>query len=102
MKNLILSMMLLGTICGCSTIVVAGDAQLASSDAICTKVKEKRVWYVLWGLVPITSNDISSAIPKNAAKIRVETKYNIVDILVGAVLGNFTVTSKTAEIYVCQ
>jgi len=89
----------------CSTIVVNGDnVQLAPKTSACSKIGEKRVWYILWGLVPITDNNLDSVLPKDKP-VRIETKYNVIDIIIGVVSGSLIggfVTTHTAEIYVCS
>lgn len=86
---------------GCSTIVVSGNAELAPKTAQCSKTSEKRIFYALWGLVPITDNTLDNDIPQGK-KVRVETKYTFIDYLVNLILSNISIVSKTAEIYTCQ
>lgn len=88
----------------CSTIVVSGNAQLAPQNSVCSKVSEKRVFYLLYGLVPITNNKLDNAIPSDK-KVKIETKYTIIDFLIGFAANLIiptTLYSHTAEIYVCQ
>lgn len=88
----------------CSTIVVEGDAQLAKPTDICQKVAEKRYVYFLYGLVPIGDNSTASIIPPGK-KVRVETKYTVIDVLIGVLANSFiptTIQTKTAEVYVCE
>jgi len=86
---------------GCATVVVSGNAELAPSNSVCSKIAEKRVFYVLWGLVPITNNNLDDVIP-SGKKVKVETKYTIVDFLISYFLGFLTINTKTAEVYECR
>jgi hypothetical protein len=56
----------------------------------------KKVWYALWGLVPITKNSTDEIIAQYDLKnVRVITQYDIVDYLISAVLGTFSIQTKT-------
>ena len=56
-------------------------------------------WYVLWGLVPITNNSTADVIAKNQLKnVRVKTYYSLVDGLINAVLGSFSIWTNTVDI----
>jgi hypothetical protein len=88
----------------CATVRVSGDARLAPSTAICSKVTEKRYFYILYGLVPLGNTSTDEIIPKGR-KVRVEVKYTVMDVIIGALANMFiptTLTSKTAEVYVCE
>ncbi len=88
----------------CATIVVEGDAQLAKPTDICQKVNEKRYLYILWGLVPLGDNSTATIVPKGK-KVKVETKYTIIDVLIGALANGCiptTIQTKTAEVYICE
>ncbi len=90
----------------CSTIRVEGDAKLIqpSNEYICKKVAEKRAYYLLWGLIPISNNSTSDIVPKGK-NVRVETKYKGMDILIGIaanILIPTTISSMSAEVYTCS
>ncbi|MCS7245296.1 MAG: hypothetical protein N2504_02525 [candidate division WOR-3 bacterium] len=101
MRKFVTILTLIFVLDGCSTIVVSGNAELAPKTAKCSKTTEKRVFYALWGLVPITDNTLDNDIPQGK-KIRVETKYTFIDYLINLILSNITIVSKSAEIYTCE
>ncbi len=110
MRKRLSSILLAGIIGGailsssCATVRVSGDARLAPSTAICTKVNEKRYFYVLYGLVPLGNTSTDEIIPKGR-RVRVEVKYTVLDVIIGMLANMFiptTLTSKTAEVYVCE
>ena len=84
---------------GCITMKVGGKAQLAPSTEEGTKVAEKRCWFILFGLIPLTDNSIDGSIPATAKKIRVETKWTFLDIVMNIFTEVLTIISFTAEIY---
>lgn len=84
----------------CATISVVGPAgrktTLLSEPEPTTYKTTVKVWYLLWGLVPITDNSTEEIIAKyDLENVKVRTQYDIVDILVSAVLGGFSVHTKT-------
>ncbi len=108
MKKLFLSFIFLFFVfsTGCSTIKIEGNAKLVphSPEYICKKVSEKRAYYLLWGLIPISNNSTEDIIPPGK-EIKVETKYTGMDILIGIaanILIPTTISSMTAEVYTCS
>jgi len=90
-------------ITACATVRVeapAGtDIKLAKETSQVNYIAKKRVFYVLWGLVPITDNSTAMMIQgKNVKEMRVLTYYDPVDFLVSYFLGWLTIHSKTVEI----
>jgi hypothetical protein len=69
-------------------------------DAPPVKIK-KKVWYILWGLVPITSTSTADTMGLCNEMVKVQSYYGIDDILINAVscwaVGGL-VMSKTVEI----
>ncbi|KPK19711.1 MAG: hypothetical protein AMK69_23945 [Nitrospira bacterium SG8_3] len=84
---------------GCYTIKVGGNAQLASSDQEGNLVTSKRYWYALYGLIPLGDNSTDNHIPASATKVRVETKYTILDFFINIFTGWITIYTFTAQIY---
>jgi hypothetical protein len=84
---------------GCITMKIGGQAQLAPSTEEGTKVAQKRCWFILFGLVPISDNSIDPSIPATAKRIRVETKWTFLDIVMNIFTEVLTIVSFTAEIY---
>lgn len=87
------------SIAGCFTIRIGGKSELALSTEEGTKIAQKRCWYALWGLVPIGDNSTDSLIPGTVKKVRVETKYTIVDALINIFTFIVTIETFTVEIY---
>jgi len=87
------------TAVGCFTIRVGGKGELAPSTEKGTKIAEKRIWYALWGLVPLGDNSTDSLIPETAKKVRVETKYTFVDALINIFTIILSVETFKVEIY---
>jgi hypothetical protein len=84
---------------GCITMKIGGTTQLAPSTEEGTKIAQKRCWYILFGLIPLNDNSIDSSIPPTAKKIRVETKWTFLDIVMNIFTELLTIVSFTAEIY---
>ena len=84
---------------GCITMKMGGKAQLAPSTEEGTKVAQKRCWFILFGLIPLNDNAIDSIIPATAKKVRVETKWSFLDIVMNIFTEVLTIVSFTAEIY---
>lgn len=61
--------------------------------------EQKRNWYALWGLVPISRAETDEMIRNNGFKrVRVETKINVVDYLLFLVLSPFSVVTSTTVV----
>jgi len=84
---------------GCITMKIGGKAQLAPSTEEGTKVAQKRCWFILFGLIPLSDNSIDSSIPATAKKVRVETRWTFLDIVMNIFTEVVTIISFTAEIY---
>jgi hypothetical protein len=95
---LILLVFTLGTT-SCIAIKIGGQAQLAPSTEEGTKVAQKRCWFILFGLIPLNDNSIDNIIPATAKKVRVETKWSFLDIVMNIFTEVLTIVSFTAEIY---
>ncbi len=90
----------------CYTVRVLSDVDrpitLASQTESLPFKTQYRVWYVLWGLVPISDNTINKILRETKVqKVRVTTKRTIVDYLITAVLNVViptTIATWTVEI----
>jgi hypothetical protein len=61
---------------------------------------EHRVWYALWGLVPIKENDIADIYASKPIEgMRVETKFTPLDIIISFFTGIASIQCKTIEVY---
>jgi hypothetical protein len=101
-KKLVSLMLLLAvtmSVAGCFTIRVGGKAELAPSTEEGTKIAQKRCWYALWGLVPISDNTTDSLIPETVKKVRVETKYTVSDALINIFTILVSIETFTVQIY---
>lgn len=94
----------------CSKIVVAApkgkNIILATSEKHTTVQpdKQKMVWYVLWGLVPLGDNstaDLLEDVPNNS-KVLVQSELTVVDFLISAFLGFVTIQTHTVGIKVVK
>lgn len=97
--SLILLFALTMSVAGCFTIRIGGKAELAPSTEVGTKIAEKKCWYALWGLVPIGDNSTDSLIPGTVKKVRVETKFTVLNFLINMFTGIATIETVTVEIY---
>ena len=95
----LLCILLIQSLAGCFTIKVGGKAQLASSGEEGTLVAEKRCWYALWGLVPLGDNSTDHVIPPQANKVRLETKYTILDALINMFTFLVSIETFSVEVY---
>lgn len=97
--SLILLVAVTMCLAGCFTIKIGGKTELATSTEEGTKIAQKRCWYAIWGLVPISDNSTDSLIPPTAKKVRVETKYKVSDFLINILTGLVTIETFSVEIY---
>lgn len=62
-------------------------------------VEKFRVWYVLWGLVPISENSTAPKLQgKNLSEVSVQTQADVLDVIIGIFLGFASINSRTVEI----
>ncbi|MCS7249660.1 MAG: hypothetical protein N2323_00545 [candidate division WOR-3 bacterium] len=108
-KTLLLSLIglfLITIFSGCATVIVSAPhgekISLLSETDLATFKTTKKVWYALWGLVPLTNNSTAPVIQQyNLESVRVKTKYDVVDYLIGVFLNGIiptTIMTKTVEI----
>ena len=97
--SLILLVALTISVAGCFTIRVGGKAELAPSTEEGTKIAQKRCWFAFLGLVPLSDNSTDSLIPETVKRVRVETKYTVLDFLINIFTGVVTIETNTVEIY---
>jgi hypothetical protein len=100
-RKIALLMLLIFTLAttSCITMKIGGKAQLAPSAEEGTRVAQKRCWFILFGLIPLNDNSIDSIIPATAKKVRVETKWSLLDIVMNIFTEVLTIVSFTAEVY---
>jgi hypothetical protein len=88
---------------GCATIKVESpkgqNIVLQPSFESQPVVAKKKVWYALWGLVPINSNSTADMVrDQNLTEMSVATWYGVDDFLISYVLGFVTIGTKSVEI----
>ncbi len=108
MKKLIVSLVLIGFLAGCATVVI--DAPPSDNIVSMTSqpsggssyhfVAKKKVWYVLWGLVPITNNHTAdliavSAQGKPVRNLKATTTFTFIDWLITSCLGFATIMTNS-------
>jgi hypothetical protein len=61
--------------------------------------KSQKVWYALWGAVPISSNSSEKIIVENELKAaRVKTQISFVDFLIGSITGLVSIVPATMTV----
>jgi len=102
-KLLVIGVLFVVFLESCATVRVEApgksDIKLATETSPYNYVMKKKVFYILWGLVPITDNSTASMLAgKDVSEVRVLTYYDVVDAFVSYVLGWLSIHSKTVEI----
>lgn len=99
-----LALVLLALVCsGCYTMKAVAPVgtpmtALAETDSAAFK-KNVRVWYALWGWVPISNNSAAQTIQENNLKnVRITTKHRFIDGLIGAFTGIVSIVPATMVI----
>ncbi len=113
MKKLLLGIVLIGFLAGCATVVI--DAPPSDNIISLTSqpsggssyhfVAKKKVWYILFGLIPITNNHTSdmvaaSAQGKPVRNFKATTTYTFVDYLITVVLNVIPTTIQVKSVIV--
>jgi hypothetical protein len=88
---------------GCFTMKYAAPPKQDTkviSEAQPTAVKKTvRVWYALWGAVPITDNSTEKIIADNNLKeVRVQTQITFVDYVIGIFTGIVSIVPATMTV----
>lgn len=99
-------LMVLGTACISSNHIWEGKKQalvLAKQDASCKVEYEKRIWYALFGALPINSFEEGQFFKKPGAAYRLTDGMNTMDLLI-TVFGGWlvSITTRTYTVEVCQ
>ncbi|MCS7228163.1 MAG: hypothetical protein NZ839_04290 [Endomicrobia bacterium] len=108
MKKLIILLCLISLclLSSCYTVRVLSDTDrpitLASKTDVLPFKETYRVWYALWGLVPISDNTTNKILRETKIrKVRVTAKMTIVDYLISLVLNAIiptTIATWTIEV----
>ncbi len=88
---------------GCYTMKVAAPAgssvATVSASATTTVKKSTKVWYALWGAVPISNNSSEKIIAENNLKeARVTTQIQFVDYVIGIFTGLVSIVPATMTV----
>lgn len=78
------------TACMTTTHKVGNGGSGASSE-------EHRMWYALWGLVPLNETD-TSGMAAGATDYTVKTERNVIDVIIGIFTGFITVYPQTTTV----
>jgi len=102
MKGIIVTILIFSFI-GCYTIryvAPVGKDVKAMDEITPAKVKvQKRVWYALWGLVPISDNSTADLIQKyNLKNARAKSKITILDFIISSFTSYVTIVTLTVEV----
>ncbi|MGC8894942.1 MAG: hypothetical protein ACP5QG_08880 [candidate division WOR-3 bacterium] len=113
MKKLIAGLLLIGFLTGCATVIVEAPMGAENTVSLTSKPSggssqhftvQKKVWYVLWGLVPITNNSTDDMISqvsqggKDVRNMKVTVQYTLIDWLIGACLGGISIMTNTVTV----
>lgn len=89
---------------GCATVVVEAPegrrVPLATQDAPAEAAYQKKVWYCLWGLVPLTDNSSADLVAKvpEGKRVRVTVQYSLADVIMGIFTSLVTVVPQTVQV----
>ncbi|MCG3121445.1 MAG: hypothetical protein ALAOOOJD_04537 [bacterium] len=88
---------------GCFTMKYAAPPQsnvTAAAEGTATSFKKSvKVWYALWGAVPISENSTAKLIADNNLKeVRVTTQFKFVDYVIGIFTGLVSIVPATMTV----
>jgi len=101
--SLILVVALVLTFAGCYTVNIKapeGKKIYLASKPVVSPDNSKKVFYILWGLVPITDNstvDLLANYP-DGSEVAVSTKYTFIDQIINMIAGLLTINCQTVEV----
>jgi len=100
----LMGLLIIVSVMGCTTILIKAppgkNIQLANATSAMDFNKSKRIWYVLWGLVPLgdnTTDDLLASVPDNS-KVSVKTELSPIDFLISALLGGISIQTRTVSV----
>ena len=99
----IVSIMILLSFIGCYAVRYVAPPQQdvkLMSEVDVGKVKlQKKVWYAVWGLVPITDNSTEDLIQKyNLKNVKAKSYISFLDWIISAFTGSFSIVCLTIEV----
>lgn len=103
MQRVIICVCCLLVFSGCFTAKMVAPTNseiktLTETDATTFK-KDVKIWFALWGLVPISENNSSRIIQENNLdEVRITTKFKFVDYLIAIFTGIASIVPMTMQI----
>lgn len=99
----IISIILLISFIGCYSVKYATlpntDVKVLSETEYGKVKVEKKVWYALWGLIPITDNSTADIIQKyNLKRVKAESKIKFLDFVINYFTSFATIVCLTLEV----
>ena len=94
----------MAVVSGCATVTVEGPAgnpvQLANTGKNLNEIKNIKMWYIFWGLVPLGDNSTAQIIQEAKIKVvRVQTQANLDDLIMN-LLGIVPVIPYSRTVYI--
>ncbi|NPB03200.1 MAG: hypothetical protein GXO39_02145 [Thermotogae bacterium] len=86
---------------GCATVVVESPkkVQLAQEGEVLNgRIYKKKVWYALWGLLPLTDNSTRDLLGSCQEKARIRRYIGVDDAIIGTCTGCLTLYPLTVEV----
>ena len=87
---------------GCATVVVdtpsGKEVKLAEEGTMLPTVAKKKVWYALWGLIPITNNSTADMVASCNQEVRVKRYIGVDDAIIGLFTMIVTIRPITVEV----
>ncbi len=100
MRKLLFLSFLAVVFSGCATVVVESpkDLKLANSGEYLPTMSKKKVWFALWGLVPLTNNSTADMMGACNEVVRVKGYIGVDDAVIGCCTGLVTIYPLTVEV----
>lgn len=88
---------------GCSQVVIKappGKRILISSEPVREPDQTKRVWYILWGLVPLGDNSTMSllAVYPDGSEVAISTERTLIDVIILAIASSLSIETRTIKV----
>jgi hypothetical protein len=106
-KGIGIGVMIVFLCSGCFTTKVMAPPEKRFSIAgyqKCEKVSSRKIWYALWGLVPISDETTAKdllLVPEGSA-VKIEDKFTFTDYLITIFTEWVSIVPKTLKVYVCE
>lgn len=99
MKRVLIALSVLA-LAGCATTVIESpkEIRLAKEGEYLPTMGKKKVWYALWGLVPLTDNSTMDLMGRCNEVARVKRYFGVDDAIIGCFTGCVTIYPMTLEV----